>query len=408
MTNEAARQAVEAVFRDDYGRIVASLIRHCEDFELAEEALQDALARALTRWPRDGVPDQPRAWVTITAKNRLIDVLRREKQRSEKYAELLPRLEEEEFEMHEYPDDRLRLIFTCCHPALNHEARVALTLNTLCGLGVSEIARAFLVRDQTLAQRLVRAKRKIREARIPYRVPPVSLLPERLPAVLAVVYLVFNEGYAASSGDELIRRDLCVEGIRLARLLAELLPDEPEVHGLLALLLLSDSRRDARSRPDGSLVLLEDQDRSLWDQDAIREGIAVLEAALRAGRPGPYQLQAAIAAVHAEAERPSETDWRQIRLLYDRLLDLHPSAVVALNRAVAVAMLEGPEAGLAAVDEAASDGELDDYVYLHSTRADFFRRLARTDEARQAYERALALVTNAAEREFLSRRLAEL
>jgi RNA polymerase sigma-70 factor (ECF subfamily) len=417
MTDEA-RRGIELVFRREYGKILATLIRQAGDFERAEEALQDALTTACERWPREGMPDEPAAWLRTAARNRLIDGFRRQRVARERADELRERLEDDEeddvvatvesAEGSSESDDRLRLIFTCCHPALPHEARVALTLNTLCGITVPEIARAFLVRDQTMAQRLVRAKRKIREAGIPYRVPPAALLSERLPAVLAVVYLVFNEGYAATAGDELVRRELCGEAIRLGRVLAELMPDEPEVRGLLALMLLQDSRRAARLAPDGTLVLLEDQDRSLWDGDAIREGIALLERALREGSRGPYQIQAAIAAVHAEAPTAAETDWRQIVLLYDALLGEAPSPVVELNRAVALSMAEGPEDALQVVEALGREGGLADYVYLHATRADLLRRLCRREEARSAYERALELVGSAPERAFLERRLREL
>ena len=369
------------------------------------------------------MPRNPGAWITTTARNRAIDRLRRRRTLLEK-TEALRRDAEEAAETvtdpalaalegmggdEEMPlvDDRLRLIFTCCHPALAMDARVALTLRTLGGLTTPEIARAFLVPEPTLAQRLVRAKRKIRDAGIPYRVPPPALLPERLEGVLQVLYLVFNEGHTASSGDELVRRELCAEAIRLARLLTTLMPDEPETLGLLALMLLHDARREARTSVEGDLVLLDDQDRSRWDRAKIEEGRELVERALRARRPGPYQLQAAIAALHDEAETPGATDWPQIALLYRELMALAPSPVVELNLAVAVAMSDGPALGLAMVDGLAADGRLDDYVYLHATRADLLRRLDRRSEAAVAYRRALTLATNATERRFLERRLAE-
>jgi len=369
------------------------------------------------------VPRNPGAWITTTARNRAIDRLRRRRTLLEKTETLrrdadvdadavtdpaLAALEsmggDEEMPL---VDDRLRLIFTCCHPALAMDARVALTLRTLGGLTTPEIARAFLVPEPTLAQRLVRAKRKIRDAGIPYRVPPADLLPERLEGVLQVLYLVYNEGHTASSGDELVRRELCAEAIRLARLLASLMPDEPETLGLLALMLLHDARREARTSAEGDLVLLDDQDRSRWDRATIEEGRELVERALLARRPGPYQLQAAIAALHDEAETPGATDWPQIALLYRELMALTPSPVVELNLAVAVAMSEGSGLGLAMVDGLAADGRLDDYVYLHATRADLLRRLDRRSEAATAYRRAILLATNATERRFLERRLAE-
>jgi RNA polymerase sigma-70 factor, ECF subfamily len=369
------------------------------------------------------VPRNPGAWITTTARNRAIDRLRRRRTLLEK-TEALRRDAEVDAEAATDPalaalesmggdeemplvDDRLRLIFTCCHPALAMDARVALTLRTLGGLTTPEIARAFLVPEPTLAQRLVRAKRKIRDAGIPYRVPPAELLPERLEGVLQVLYLVFNEGHTASSGDELVRRELCAEAIRLARLLTALMPNEPEVHGLLALMLLHDARREARTSAEGDLVLLDDQDRSRWDRAKIGEGRELVERALLARRPGPYQLQAAIAALHDEAETPGATDWPQITLLYRELIALAPSPVVELNLAVAVALSDGPAVGLAMVDGLAADGRLDDYVYLHATRADLLRRLDRRSEAAAAYRRALQLATNATERRFLERRLAE-
>jgi RNA polymerase sigma-70 factor (ECF subfamily) len=415
--SDAAHEIVDRLFREEQGRAVATLIRVTGDFDLAEEAVQDAFIRALETWPERGVPDNPGAWITTTARNRAIDRLRR-RQRSVDKIEALGRetaVEQELAAIDPTPvedampiaDDRLRLIFTCCHPALAMEARVALTLRTLGGLTTPEIARAFLVPEPTLAQRLVRAKKKIRDAGIPYRVPPAELLPERLDGVLRVLYLVFNEGYAASSGDELIRRELCAEAIRLARVVVSLLPGEPEALGLLALMLLHDARRDARVGGDGELILLDDQDRGRWDAARISEGQALIEEALEARRPGPYQVQAAIAALHDEAVIPTETDWAQIASLYATLQQMAPSPVVELNLAAAVAMADGPAIGLAMMDGIAATGELDAYPYLHSARADLLRRLERWSEAATAYERALELTTNAPERAFLESRLAE-
>ena len=416
------RAVVERLFREEQGRAVATLIRVLGDFDLAEEAVQEAFVTALETWPERGVPENPGAWITTTARNRAIDRLRRRKVLAEK-EELLRRETAIEAELaaidpdadsdgasgvNALVDDRLRLIFTCCHPALPMDGRVALTLRTLGGLSTPEIARAFLVPEPTLAQRLVRAKRKIRDAGIPYRVPDEAALPERLDGVLRVLYLVFNEGYRATAGEHLIRRELCAEAIRLTRVLAELMPGEPEVLGLLALMLFHDARRETRSGPAGELVLLEDQDRSRWDAARIGEGRATLDRAMRMRRVGQYQLQAAIAALHDEAPSNGETDWPQISALYRVLGQIAPSPVVELNRAVAVAMADGPEAGLAIVDVVRAGGQLDEYPYLHSTRADLLRRLGRRDEAAAAYGRALELTENEPEREFLRRRMREM
>jgi RNA polymerase sigma-70 factor (ECF subfamily) len=394
---------------------VATLIRVTGDWDLAEECTQDAFAMALQRWPADGVPRRPGAWLTTAARNRAIDVLRRRTVGAAKLREVAALSVEPEsgsaFEPQSdhsgVPDDRLRLMFTCCHPALSLEARVALTLRTLAGLTTAEIARAFLSSEATMAKRLVRAKQKIAGAGIPYRVPPAHLLPERLPGVLGVVYLLFNEGYAATTGADLIRQGLSAEAIRLGRVLARLMPSEPEASGLLALMLMHDARRAARLDADGEIVTLEDQDRSLWDAASISEGVAVLEGALRRGRPGPYQVQAAIAACHVTAARAADTDWAQIALLYGRLARFLPTPVVELNRAVAVGMSEGPAAGLALVEALEAAGKLAGYHLLPATKADLYRRQGRGDEAAACYRDALELASTDAERRYLGRRLAE-
>jgi RNA polymerase sigma-70 factor (ECF subfamily) len=402
-----AKSTVESVFREQSGRIIATLIRISGSFDLAEEAMQEAFAAALASWPDKGIPQNPAAWITATAHRKLIDQSRRERTKREKQeslryqTEVLRQPDDAEEAAMQFPDDRLRLIFTCCHPALNPQGQVALTLRTLGGLSTPEIAKAFLLPEPTLAQRLVRAKRKIQEAGIPYEVPPPHRFPERLHAVQAVIYLVFNEGYVATSGDRLVRTDLCAEAIRLARTLCELIPNDAENLALLALMLLHDSRREARVR-DAQLVTLEEQDRSLWKQDEIAEGLALVEKALGLGPLRPYQLQAAIAALHAQAKTPAETDWRQIEALYGRLLEFNRSSVIALNHAVAVAMSAGLEEGLKRIDALA---DLDEYYLYHAARADILRRMNSLDEAARAYRRALALTTNAIEQDFLSRRL---
>ena len=417
MTADVQAQ-VDAAFREEWGRVVATLIRVTGDWDLAEECAQDAFAMALQRWPADGVPRRPGAWLTTAARNRAIDVLRRRAVGAAKLREIAalsvspsgPESSsafESQTDHSGVPDDRLRLMFTCCHPALSLEARVALTLRTLAGLTTAEIARAFLASEATMAKRLVRAKQKIAQAGIPYRVPPAHLLPERLPGVLGVVYLLFNEGYAASAGADLIRQGLSAEAIRLGRVLARLMPSEPEAAGLLALMLLHDARRAARLDADGEIVTLEEQDRSLWDEGSISSGVAVLEGALQMGQPGPYQVQAAIAACHVTAARAADTDWVEIALLYGQLARFLPTPVVELNRAVAVGMADGPLAGLELVSALESAGKLAGYHLLAATKADMYRRLGRAAEAAVCYREALSLTSTDAERRYLGRRLAE-
>jgi len=410
-----ARDTLEQVFREEYGRIIATLIRHSGSFDLAEEALNEAFVAAAESWERDGPPRNPGAWLTTVAHRKLLDAVRRDKTRADKQPEIeyeatrlqpfaQPELIEE---VVEYPDDRLRLICTCCHPSLSREAQVALTLRTFGGLTTAEIAHAFLLPEATLAQRLVRAKQKIRLARIPYEIPSVERLGDRLAAVQAVIYLIFNEGYAASAGESLVRSDLCAEAIRLGRVLCELLPFEPENIGLLALMLLQDSRRRARVDDCGELVTLEEQDRALWNRTEIDEGVQLLERALTMGAVGKYQLQAAIAAVHCEAATAAETDWRQIVALYEELMRISSSPVVALNHAAAVAMADGFAEGLRMIEAIGASGKLDNYYLFHAARADLLRRLHRFDEAQIAYQAALSLTTNNVEQNYIRRRLRE-
>ena len=413
MSDEAAARAlVDRVYRSDSRRVLATLIRLLGDFDLAEEALHEAFAAAVERWPRDGTPANPRAWLVSTGRFKAIDRIRRRTRFDASLAELADRFDADGGDVpgqdrEDVEDDRLRLVFTCCHPALSPEAQVALTLREVCGLTTEEIARAFLAAPSTVAQRIVRAKAKIRDARIPYQVPSLTELPDRLDIVLHVIYLVFNEGYSASAGASLTRSELSAEAIRLGRLLVELMP-EPEAMGLLALMLLHESRRAARTSAEGDLILLDDQDRSLWNRDQIAEGLALVQRALASRRIGPYTLQAAISAVHAEARAAAATDWSQIVGLYDVLVRANPSPVVELNRAAAVAMRDGPAAGLALIDAILARGDLDDYHLAHSARADLCRRLGRTADARASYERALALTRQEPERRFLERRLREL
>lgn len=408
---EELSRTFETLYRSESGRVLATLVRLLGDLDLAEESMHEAFAAALESWPRTGIPDKPRPWLISTARFKAIDAMRRRTRfdgaQRDLVAHVESRVDDASLEDEEIEDDRLRLIFTCCHPALSPEGQLALTLREICGLTTEEIARAFLVTPATLAQRIVRAKAKIREASIPYEVPAPQELPERLNAVLQVIYLVFNEGYSAAAGAEVTRAELTGEAIRLGRLLTELQP-EPEVMGLLALMLLQESRRAARTSATGELILLENQDRSLWNREQIAEGVAWVERALKSRRFGAYTLQAAIAAVHAEAESTAATDWRQIVALYNHLVQIQPSPVVRLNRAVAIAMCEGPEAGLAQIDAVLEHGELANYYLAHSARAELYRRLGRTAEARASYEKALALTQQEPERQFLQARIRQL
>jgi RNA polymerase sigma-70 factor (ECF subfamily) len=418
---EQLSRTIETLYRSESGRVLATLVRLLGDLDLAEESMHEAFAAALDTWPKTGIPDKPRPWLISTARFKAIDTLRRRARFDGAQRDLVAHMESrvndapsgnEEIRDEEIEDDRLRLIFTCCHPALPPEGQVALTLREICGLTTEEIARAFLVTPATLAQRIVRAKAKIRETPIPYEVPTPQELPERLGAVLQVIYLVFNEGYSAAAGGEVTRAELTGEAIRLGRLLTELQPEpevpKPEIMGLLALMLLQESRRAARTSPAGELILLENQDRSLWNREQIAEGVALVEKALNSRRFGAYTLQAAIAAVHAEAESTAATDWRQIVALYNQLVRIHPSPVAHLNRAVAIAMRDGPEAGLAHIDAVLEHGELANYYLAHSARADMYRRLGRTAEARSSYEKALALTQQEPERQFLRARIRQL
>jgi RNA polymerase sigma-70 factor (ECF subfamily) len=413
---EQLGRTIETLYRSESGRVLATLVRLLGDLDLAEESMHEAFAAALESWTLAGIPDKPRPWLISTARFKAIDAMRRRARFDGAQRDLVAHMESRVSDAHggneeigdeEIEDDRLRLIFTCCHPALPPEGQVALTLREICGLTTEEIARAFLVTPATLAQRIVRAKAKIRETSIPYEVPTLQELPERLDAVLQVIYLVFNEGYSAAAGAEVTRAELTGEAIRLGRLLTELQP-EPEILGLLALMLLQESRRAARTSPAGELILLENQDRSLWNREQIQEGVALVEKALNSRRFGAYTLQAAIAAVHAKAESTASTDWRQIVALYNQLVRIHPSAVAHLNRAVAIAMRDGPEAGLAHIDAVLEPGELANYYLAHAARADMCRRLGRTDEARASYEKALALTEQEPERQFLQERIRQL
>ena len=407
---DSPASAVERVFREEYGRVVAAMATWTRDLSLAEEAVQDAFAVALETWPRQGTPRNPAAWITTTGRRKVIDRLRRDRTLERKYEHLVEEeaVNDDWLEDEEIPDERLGLIFACCHPTLAREVQVTLTLRMLGGLTVPEIARAFLVPEATIAKRITRAKQKIRDAGIPFDTPTPARLPDRLDTVLLVIYLIFNEGYSATAGDALVRRELCAEAIRLGSVMSALMPDEPEVLGLTALMLLHDARRRARVSPEGRLVLLEDQDRTLWDREQIERGAGLLDRAVRYRAPGQYQLQAAIAALHALAERPEDTDWEEIAALYGRLEQINPNPVVRLNAAVAVAMSEGPDAGLELLDEEELVRELDDYMPFHAARADLLRRAGRASDAAAAYGRARALASNELETAFLDERIAAL